>query len=69
MLATGRGRGYGSRYGNGVGNGYGYGNGNGNGYGYGGGYGNGREQSAATRLLTLNTDIKFYLCQLHTLGG
>jgi len=41
----------------------------GNGYGYGYGYGNGdgREQSAATRLLTSDTDIKFYLCQLHTL--
>jgi len=63
----GYGDGSGYVYGYGDGSGYGYGHGvvNGNGYGY----GDGDEQPTTTRLLMPNTDIKFYLCQLHTLGG
>ena len=57
--------GYGYGYGNGSGNGNGYGDGDGDGHGY----GCGPEQPAAIRLLAPDTDIKFYLCQLHTLGG
>jgi len=37
--------------------------------GSGDGDGYGREQPAAIRLLAPDTGIKFYLCQLHALGG